>query len=522
MCANLASGRLAIAHRGRLGHDEEAVMVTQKAQREQQPQAEQRTPREQRFERKMSDAEALMWNVEKDPWLNPNGASISVVDRPIELDRIRGRIAYGAAMVPRLRDRVVPGLGRLSPPEWAPDPEFDLDYHIRHVALPPPGTERQLLDLAAQLYQDPYDRSRPLWYFVLIDGLEGGRSALFSKMHHTLADGITGLRLSEMYVDLRRDAPDPPAVDLDAVIAETPADVPSKEGDTFVTAATRSLGHAWRRQLGIARRTAGEVAMWGADPRRPLDLAQGVVQRVQQIRAQATGHDPGSVRGGSPLWTERSRHRHFEALRVPLDDAQATAKQLDGTVNSFFVTGAVIGALAYHDKRDARVDALNISFVVSTRQDKTIGGNAFTPTRLQASGAPMAPDERFRQLHDAMTAKRAEVRGAGLMSSMAGVANLLPTSVVTRVGRSQSAHMDFATSNLRGAPRPLYMCGAKVLQNYPMGPVAGTAFNMTTMSYNGSLDIGLCIDPRAVEDPDDLRRCMEEGYAELIAAGTAG
>ncbi len=259
--------------------------------------------------------------------------------------------------------------------------------------------------------------------------------------------------------------------------------------------------------------------MWGADPRRPLDLAQGVVQQVQRLRSQATGRDPGAVRGGSPLWTQRSRHRHFETLRVPLDAAQATAKVLDGTVNTFFVTGAVIGALAYHDERHASVEALNISFVVSTRQDSAIGGNAFTPSRLQASGAPMLPEERFRQLHQAMTAKRAEVHGAGLMSSMAGVANLLPTSVVTRIGRSQSSRMDFATSNLRGAQRPLYMCGAKVLQNIPIGPVAGTAFNITTVSYNGNLDIGLAIDPRAVEDPADLRRCIEQGYAELMAAG---
>ena len=105
------------------------------------------------------------------------------------------------------------------------------------------------------------------------------------------------------------------------------------------------------------------------------------------------------------------------------------------------------------------------------------------------------------------------------MSSMAGVANLLPTSVVTRVGRSQSAKMDFATSNLRGARRPLYMCGAQVLQNIPLGPVAGTAFNITTVSYNGTLDIGLAIDPRAVDDPADICRCIEDSYTELIAAG---
>src|SRR5215207_2173867 len=175
--SGLKGSAVGIDHRGRV------VMATQEQLRGQQEQTGQRSEREQRFERRMSDAEALMWNVEKDPWLNPSGASISLVDRPIDFERFRSRIAYAAVAVPRLRDRVVPGLGRLSPPEWAPDPEFDLDHHIRHVALPEPGTQRQLLDLAAQLYQDPYDRSRPLWYFVLIDGLEGGQGALFAKLH---------------------------------------------------------------------------------------------------------------------------------------------------------------------------------------------------------------------------------------------------------------------------------------------------------------------------------------------------
>jgi hypothetical protein len=81
--------------------------------------------------------------------------------------------------------------------------------------------------------------------------------------------------------------------------------------------------------------------------------------------------------------------------------------------------------------------------------------------------------------------------------------------------------MDFATSNMRGSKVPLYVAGAKVLETYPLGPVAGTAFNLTTLSYNGSLDIGVFIDPVAVADPDDLRRCLERGYHELIAAARA-
>ena len=92
--------------------------------------------RELRFEQKMTDAEALMWNIEKDPWLSPNGAMISILDRPLDADRFRQRIRYAVAEVPRLRERVVPGFGRLAPPTWATDPEFDFDYHVRHVRFP--------------------------------------------------------------------------------------------------------------------------------------------------------------------------------------------------------------------------------------------------------------------------------------------------------------------------------------------------------------------------------------------------
>ena len=115
--------------------------------------------------------------------------------------------------------------------------------------------------------------------------------------------------------------------------------------------------------------------------------------------------------------------------------------------------------------------------------------------------------------------ERDSVKGEGALSGLAGLANLLPTSVVTQVARTQAAKMDFATSNLRAAPFPMYISGGKLLDNVTMGPVAGTAFNLTTISYNGSLDMGMFIDPAAVADPADLRECMLDGYADLLAAG---
>jgi hypothetical protein len=131
----------------------------------------------------------------------------------------------------------------------------------------------------------------------------------------------------------------------------------------------------------------------------------------------------------------------------------------------------------------------------------------------------MPAEERFTVVRNQIAAKRAGVRGAGAMSNLAGVANLLPTSVVTRVARSQAAKMDFATSNLRAAPFPMYISGAEVLENITMGPVAGTAFNLTAISYNGSLDMGVFIDPAAVEDPDGLRRNLAQAYQHLLEAG---
>jgi diacylglycerol O-acyltransferase len=473
------------------------------------------------FERRMSDFEALMWRVEKDPWLNPSGGVVVVCDQPPDVDDFRRRIANAVVEIPRLRERVVPRAGPLSPPHWAPDPEFDLDNHLRHVALPAPGTLRQLYDLAARLMQDPFDRTRPLWLFVIIDGLEDGRGAMFAKLHHTIADGHAALRLAELYLTLEREAPPPPDVDLERVVREAVDEDRAASGGGGGLAGVGESGLAtardlWGRQLGWARRAAGEVMLWGADPRRPLDLAESALATIGQVRSQVD--TTGAVSGGSPLWRRRSRHRHFGVIRVPFDQLRASAKELGGTVNDAFVTGVVIGAIRYHERRETPLEALNISFVVSTRG--TGGGtNAFAPTRVRVPAEPMTVEERFAAIRAILAAGREGARSGGAMGSVAGLANLLPTSLITGVARSQTANMDFATSNMRGAPIPTYVSGARILWTGTLGPVAGTAFNITAMSYDGSFDMGLHVDPAAVADGDDLRRCIEGGFEELLVAG---
>ncbi|MEP6300181.1 MAG: wax ester/triacylglycerol synthase domain-containing protein, partial [Ilumatobacter sp.] len=167
----------------------------------------------------MSEHEALMWNIEKDPWLNPSGGSVILLDRELDMDRFRQTLRAGIAKTPRLYQRVVPGFARLSTPAWVPDAEFDLDAHLREVVLPSPGTERQLFDLCAQLYSEPLDRTRPLWKFVVIHGLAKQRSAMFAIIHHSVSDGIGQLRMAELYQQISPDEPPPPDVDLDALVA---------------------------------------------------------------------------------------------------------------------------------------------------------------------------------------------------------------------------------------------------------------------------------------------------------------
>ncbi len=240
-----------------------------------------------------------MWNVEKDPWLNPSGGTLVILDRPPDIDHFRAQLAATVATVPRLRERVVAGVGRFSPPVWRPDPEFDLDYHIRQVALPAPGTERQLLDLVAAIYQDPYDRTRPLWMFHVIDGLEGGRAALVWKIHHAVADGTGAGRLAESYLQPTRKPPD--AAGRRPRRRHRRRRRRRRRGARLavVRRGRRSgtVTHTARRQAGIARRALGEVAMWGADPLRvpatpptasPAPCARSREQRRRRPAATAT------------------------------------------------------------------------------------------------------------------------------------------------------------------------------------------------------------------------------------------
>jgi WS/DGAT/MGAT family acyltransferase len=462
------------------------------------------------FEHRMSDAEALMWTLEKDPAMRSSFLQVTFLDGAADYERFRTRIARAVQTIPRLRQRVVPPPARLAPPAWENDPSFDLDFHVRRIAVASPGTDRQLLDLAAVHYQDAFDRARPLWDFTLVEGLVGDRGALLAKLHHTITDGVGGVRLSAEFIDAERE----PA-GTDESVAPEPAAEPQAARPGGLDDLADALGHVLRRQLGLTRRSAEAILRTAVNPTRLVSLAGESTDALGSVVRQMLVTD----RARSPLWAgKRSLGRRFEVLTVALDRLKDASNRLGGTLNDGFVTAMCGGIAAYHREFGVDLDELRMSMPVSTRTDRSVGGNAFSPTRVLLPVGIKSPAERLAAVHDRLERTKRE-RAIAFTALLAGVMNALPTALVVNFARRQVETVDFATSNVRAAPFDLFIAGAEILSNHPMGPTAGTALNATVMSYRNQLDVGINVDTAAVERPELLRDCISDAFNEVMAAG---
>jgi diacylglycerol O-acyltransferase len=480
------------------------------------PAGSQDRPRPLRFERRMSDAEALMWMAERDPMLRSAFETVTFLDGQADFDRFVTRMALAVERLPRLRQRVAAsGLG---PPVWEDDPDFDLRFHVRHVALPPPGSDRQLLELAALHLQDPFDLSRPLWLFTLVDGLSGGRAALLGKMHHTISDGVGAARLSTQFIDFE---PTPPPPDPEPTVL-LPPDPEHAASDAMVSGpaglvldALEMFGERARLPLDLGRRAVAEVRELVSHPSQvPRETAEAFEAAQASVR-QLLVTEPAR----SSLWAgRRSARRQLEVLSVDLERAKAAAHGLGGTLNDFYVAGVLGGVGAYHRHFGVDVDDLRVSVPVSTREDRSAGGNSFLPARLLLPAGLQDPVARFASVHERMAAVKSQ-RASALTDAVTGMAASLPPSLILRLVRQQVDTVDFGISNVRGSPLPLYIGGARIIANYPMGPTAGTPCNITLLSYCSSMDIGINADAGAVEDVPLLRDLIEQSLGELAAAG---
>ncbi len=450
-----------------------------------------------------------MWTVEQDPHLSANFGSVTILDAMPDLGKLRRRMLLTAQRVPRLRQRVVPGIGRLAPPEWHDDPDFDIDFHLRHVALPEPGDRRALFDLVTLFVLDPFDRARPLWEFFVIEGLEDGKAALIQKMHHTITDGEGGIRMSEQYLDVERHADD-----VDEITIVPDASAEANVGDLWASTSA-TVGHTWRRTLGMTNRAARNAVVALGNPRDLPRVGSDLVETSRSALRQLTVNE----RARSPLWAERTLQRHFEAFDLDFDEVHRTAASMGASINDIFVTGLLRGIATHHQREGTPLDSLRVSMPVSTRKGGA-GGNAFVPTRVVLPAERLDPRQQVVQVHELLDRTKRE-RAIGLVDHAAGVANLLPAGLLTRLARDQAASVDLTASNLRAAPFDLYVAGARIEATYPVGPVASTAVNATVMSYCGTLNVGLHIDAGAVREPVLLTSDVVAAFHELLAEAPA-
>lgn len=443
-----------------------------------------------RFEHRMSDSDALMWSIEKDPMLRSTITAVMVLDRSPDPDRVRTLIDRGTRLVPRMRQRVRSNPLSIAPPRWEVDPHFDLGYHLRWVRAAGARDVRSVLDLAEPIAMQGFDRARPLWELTVVDGLEGGGAAIILKVHHAITDGVGGLKIALILFELERDAPPP-----DMPVA--PEVHVMGQAERFVDA----FSHEQRRNLGIARRSVGSAVATAsgvaADPVGSASRVAAAASSVARMLSPAT-------KPMSALMTGRSLSVHFDTLVVPLADAKAAARAAGGRLNDAFVAATADGFRRYHEAMGADVPAtLRMSMPINIRNDATadLAGNQFAPARFAIPVTIDDPVERMAALRELVATQRAEP-ALGMVEPMARVLNQLPTSMSTGLFGSMLKGVDLITSNVPGAPFPIYVAGAMIEGLYALGPMAGAAANITLVSYRDDMMIGVNVDPAAITDPD--------------------
>ncbi|WP_409330881.1 wax ester/triacylglycerol synthase family O-acyltransferase [Trujillonella humicola] len=410
----------------------------------------------------------------------------------------------GSRLARRLRQRVVAPVVPISRPYWIVDPDFDLEYHVRHVRLPHGGGRQALLDAAERIGQVPVDPARPLWEATLVDGLDDGSAAILLKFHHAITDGQGGTRM------LRALFTDEHAVDAGAL---PPA--PGVEDVTALELTRQRIGHLplelTAGALGTARGVAS-AALRGL--RSPRSTVSGALDYARSARRTvAPGPEP------SPLLRRRGIRRAYRSLELPLADLRRAAKALGGSVNDAYVAVLSGGLGRYHERLGSPIDEVPIAMPVSIRRpDDPVDVNRFTGIRLAAPAGTTDLAERVRLIGARVGAARSEP-AVDAMSTLAPAASYLPLWLTEGIAGAQQRRTDLQASNIPGWPEEVHMAGVPVTGAFSFGPLAGTAVMVVMTTYAGRCCIGVNMDAQAVSDPDLLHTSLQEAFDELVRAG---
>ena len=430
--------------------------------------------------------------------------------KKIELSDIQQLIAERLPLLPPFRWRLAEVPFGLDYPYWIDDPDFDLDFHVREIALPSPGTEARLADQVARIFSRPLDRSRPLWELYLIHGLEHGHVALLTKIHHAVVDGMSGAEILGVLLDLGPEGRAAP---------ERSSDRPDRVPGQVEMLARGVLGlpkYPLRllESLPRALPSIEEVAIYDALPgARELGRAARGVQNLlgmgSNVRERQQLVPPRTSFNGRV-----SPHRRLSIGRLPLESVKAVKNRYECTVNDVIVSisaGAVRRWLLQH--RELPKTPLVAQIPVSVRTSEQAGtfGNRIMLMSAPALTNEADPVRRLMLTHKAMAGMKERHRAmpADLLQD---ATNFIPPAVFSRAARltfAMSSNVrptwNFVISNVPGPPFPLYCAGARLEAIYPVSVVTdGMGLNITVMSYCGTLHFGIVADREMMPDVQDL------------------
>ena len=430
-----------------------------------------------------------------------------------------------------LRRKLVEVPFGLDHPYWINDPHFDLDFHVRHMAIPSPGTMEQLSTQVARIIGRPCDRSRPLWEVYVIEGLENDEFAILTKVHHATIDGASGVEMLMMMLDSEPGGDDIPT-DEGGWEPESPPHNLELIGRTVFNLA-RTPGRAARMQMRMLRRVADTTR------------SRGVTNTVDQVRRQL----PSKLGGLTSVERERSLpqvlapptpfnrsigpNRRLAMGSAPLSDVKAIKSALGATVNDV-VMAVTAGALrryllSHHALPDQPLRAM-VPVSIRTGEEADRWTNRVSAIFVAIPTHLDDPLARVQAVHDSMNRSKEQfdLVPADTLVDMADLATPAIVSQVSRLAgslhladRAVGSPVNVVISNVPGPRQPLYMGGAKMVRFFPVSTITeGVGLNITVQSYLDSLDFGLVACRELVPDLDDL---LEHHLAEIeILAEAAG
>jgi diacylglycerol O-acyltransferase / wax synthase len=430
--------------------------------------------------------------------------NLEILDRPADWGRLRDALDRASRVVIRMRQKVVVPPLPTTPPRWVVDPDFDLDYHLRRIALPAPGTLRQVLDLAEVTLQSPLDTSRALWEAVYVEGLEGGRSALLTKLSHAITDGLGGIALFEQVYDTERD-PEPRPM--------PPVPVPRDlTGEDLLRDSIRQLPQttlsAGRRFLGGVASAAVRLA---TQPGPAVTEALGFADSARRMLIPAPAET-------SPLLRRRSLASRTIVLELPLADLRTAAKSVGASVNDAYLAALCGGLGRYHEVLGLPVGAIPLALPVSLRgADDPASGNRFTGVTIAAPVGEPDPVERMRLVREQVIARRGEP-ALDVVGRLAPALALLPDEALREVVE-RIPPPDVQASNVPGYAKETFLAGARVDRQYALGPLPRVAMMAILVSRAGTCTVAFRYDTASFTAADQLEKCLQAGFDEMVEVG---